>query len=120
MPKLAILSLAALLAAGLLLSIPAAAHHGWGSYDVAKGFTITAPVDMLEWTNPHAHLRLMHQGATWEATLAPLSRMQLRGLSEAMLKPGTTVSIEGYPSTRTAHEMRAERITVAGKTIELR
>ena len=37
-----------------------------------------------------------------------------------MLKPGTTVVVEGYPSTRNEHEMRAERITVAGKTVELR
>jgi hypothetical protein len=37
-----------------------------------------------------------------------------------MLKPGATVSVEGYPSTRTPREMRAERITVAGKTVELR
>jgi hypothetical protein len=37
-----------------------------------------------------------------------------------MLAVGTVVSIEGYPSTRTPNEMRAERITVAGKTFELR
>jgi len=28
--------------------------------------------------------------------------------------------VEGYPSTRNQHEMRAERITVAGKAVELR
>jgi hypothetical protein len=108
------------LLAALVASAPALAHHGWGSYDAAKVFTITAPVEHLDWSNPHAHLRLRHQGEMWEATLAPLSRMQLRGLSEEMLKPGATVSVEGYPSTRTAREMRAERITVAGKTVELR
>ncbi|KAB0264815.1 DUF6152 family protein [Microvirga brassicacearum] len=96
------------------------AHHGWGSYDVSKAFRISAPVEMLQWTNPHAHLMLKHEGATWEATLAPLSRMQARGLSEEMLKPGTAVVVEGYPSTRNQHEMRAERIIVAGKTVELR
>lgn len=106
--------------AALAFATPAAAHHGWGSYDVAGAFTITAPIDHLDWSNPHAHLRLKHNGAEWEATLAPLSRMQLRGLSEAMLKLGTVVSVEGYPSTRTPNEMRAERITVAGKTVELR
>jgi hypothetical protein len=63
---------------------------------------------------------LKYDGAMWEATLAPLSRMQLRGLSEELLKPGTPVVVEGYPSTRNQHEMRAERITVAGKTVELR
>jgi hypothetical protein len=63
---------------------------------------------------------LKYQDATWEATLAPLSRMQARGLSEEMLKPGTPVTVLGYPSTRNEHEMRAERIIVAGKTVELR
>ena len=33
---------------------------------------------------------------------------------------GTSVVIVGYPSTQQPHEMRAERITVAGKTVELR
>ena len=37
-----------------------------------------------------------------------------------VLKPGTPVVVLGYPSTRNQHEMRAERITVAGKTVELR
>lgn len=109
------LALAAAFAAGT-----AFAHHGWGSYDASKVFTISAPVEMLNWANPHAHITLKHEGATWEATLAPLFRMQARGLSEEMLKPGTPVAVEGYPSTRTEHEMRAERITVAGKTYELR
>ncbi|MFG1359533.1 DUF6152 family protein [Xanthobacter pseudotagetidis] len=111
-------------AAGTLFAafaaVPALAHHGWGSYDTAKAFTITAPVEHLEWVNPHAHLMLKHDGATWEATLAPLSRMQARGLTQEMLKPGTIVAVHGYPSTRTANEMRAERITVEGKTVELR
>lgn len=106
--------------AATLLSGAAMAHHGWGSYDVSKVFVIRAPVEMLQWTNPHAHVMLKNDGAMWEATLAPLFRMQARGLSEEMLKPGTAIEIEGYPSTRNEHEMRAERIIVAGKTYELR
>jgi hypothetical protein len=112
------LALAALPA--VALAGGALAHHGWGSYDAGKAFKITAPVEMLSWSNPHAHVMLKHEGETWEATLAPLFRMEARGLSEAMLKPGTTVTVEGYPSTRTRTEMRAERITVDGKTVELR
>lgn len=98
----------------------ASAHHGWGSYDANKPFTISAPVEQLVWADPHTHVMLKHDGATWEATLAPLFRMQARGLSEAMLKPGTRVEVYGYPSTQKEHEMRAERITVGGKTVELR
>jgi hypothetical protein len=112
---------AILFASAAALSAGAAsAHHGWGSYDASKAFTISAPVERLDWADPHAHIMLKYQGATWEAVLAPLGRMQARGLSEEMLKPGTPVAIFGYPSTRNQYEMRAERITVAGKTVELR
>jgi hypothetical protein len=37
-----------------------------------------------------------------------------------MLKPGATVTLEGYPNRDKPEEMRAERITVGGKTVELR
>ena len=106
--------------AAILSAGAASAHHGWGSYDASKVLTISAPVETLSWADPHARIMLEYEGATWEATLAPLSRMQTRGLSEEMLKPGTPVVVLGYPSTRNPHEMRAERITVAGKTVELR
>ena len=112
--------LAGLSAAAFLLAPAAEAHHGWGSYDAANPLSITAPVEHLDWSNPHAHLRLSHRGEVWEATLAPLSRMQLRGLTPEMLTPGATVTVEGYPSTRTPRELRAERIIAAGKTVELR
>jgi hypothetical protein len=46
--------------------------------------------------------------------------MSNRGVKEEMLKVGTTIAAEGYPSTRNEHEMRAERITVAGQTYEMR
>jgi len=98
----------------------ASAHHGWGSYDATKVFTINAPVETLTWADPHTHITLKYQGNVWEATLAPLSRMQARGLTQEMLKPGTMVSVLGYPSTQKEREMRAERISVAGKTVELR
>jgi hypothetical protein len=98
----------------------ASAHHGWGSYDTAKKFTIESAVEMVAWQNPHAHVMLKYENATWEVTLAPISRMERRGLSEAMLKTGTVIKVEGYPSTKREHDMRAERITVDGKVYEMR
>jgi hypothetical protein len=103
-----------------LATATASAHHGWGSYDSSKKFTIEAPIEMASWQNPHSHVMLKYQNATWEVTLAPTSRMTRRGLSEEMLKAGTVISAEGYPSTRREHEMRAERITVDGKVYEMR
>ena len=104
----------------LLATVAASAHHGWGSYDSAKKFTIESAIEMVAWQNPHAHVMLKFENATWEVTLAPISRMQRRGLSEEMLKTGTVIKAEGYPSTRREHEMRAERITVDGKVYEMR
>jgi len=106
---------AASLAAGGAL-----AHHGWGSYDVDRKFTIRAPVATLAWGNPHVTVRVPHAGATWDAVLAPPFRMENRGLTLEMIAQGAEVAIEGYPSSREATEMRAERITVSGRTFELR
>lgn len=110
------LAVAAILAAGGA----ALAHHGWGSYDAGKKLTIASAVEKLDWTNPHVHINFRHEGATWEAVLAPPSRMETRGLSPELIKVGTQVSVEGYPSTKMEHELRAERVVVAGKTYELR
>ena len=109
----------ALVALGLATG-GAFAHHGWGSYDAAKRFTITSAIEHVAWQNPHVHIHVTYEGATWEAVLAPPFRMDARGLSPDLIKAGTRVEVEGYPSTQQPREMRAERITVAGKTFELR
>jgi hypothetical protein len=46
--------------------------------------------------------------------------MLSRGAEAAMVAVGKTVSAYGYPSTVEKDEMRAERITVDGKTVEMR
>jgi hypothetical protein len=112
--------IAAFFAAIALLTAGAAAHHGWGSYDVEKKFTLESTVKHIEWSNPHVHLMADHDGASWTLILAPVSRMERRGMSASMLAVGASFAAEGYPSTKVEHEMRAERITVGGKTFELR
>ena len=56
----------------------------------------------------------------WTVTLAPTSRMVNRGALAQMVTAGKTIQAYGYPSTAEKDEMRAERITVDGKTIEMR
>ncbi|MFC4171071.1 DUF6152 family protein [Microvirga sp. GCM10011540] len=113
--------LAALCLLGALpLGGVALAHHGWGSYDAARKLTLSSTVQSVEWQNPHVQIVVDDRGKSWDAVLAPPFRMSARGLSEDMLKPGTSITVEGYPSTRVENEMRAERITAGGKTFELR
>lgn len=99
---------------------PALAHHGWGSYDSSTVMTIEAPIIEASYQYPHCGIVLEHEGARWEIVLAPPSRMARRGIPDDELQPGLLVKVEGYPSTVHPHEMRAERITLNGRTVELR
>jgi len=96
------------------------AHHGWGSYDATRKLSITGSIQKVDWQNPHVTVMVAHQNKNWEAILAPPFRMSARGLDPEMIKRGLPVTLEGYPSTQHDAEMRAERITVSGKTYELR
>ena len=106
----------------LLACLPglALAHHGWSEYDQSNTLTLTGKVEEMGYEHPHGYVKLAASGKTWYAVLAPPSRMDNRGLSKDMLKPGTQVTVVGYPNRGKPEEMRAERITVAGKTVELR
>ena len=99
---------------------PAAAHHGWGSYDAASPVTVAGPILTSKYENPHATLTVRGSDKVWTVTLAPTSRMTSRGALMQMVAVGKTISAYGYPSTVEKDEMRAERITVDGKTYEMR
>lgn len=103
-----------------LVVVPAFAHHGWSEYDSSRPLKLTGKIVEFGYEHPHGHLRLEAPGKTWLCVLAPPSRMERRGLAREMLKPGATATLEGYPIRDKPEEMRAERITVGGKTIELR
>jgi hypothetical protein len=103
-----------------LLTGAAFAHHGWGSYDAAKPVTVTGPIMISKFENPHATITVKASDKVWAVTLAPTSRMTNRGATEKVIAVGNTVSAYGYPSTVEQDEMRAERITVDGKTYEMR
>ena len=97
----------------------ALAHHGWSGYEeeIQK---LSGVIEQASYASPHGSIQLQTADKTWEVVLAPPSRMNNRGLTEEMLKVGTTATVEGYKSTSDEKEMRAERISVAGKTVELR
>lgn len=103
-----------------LLSGAAAAHHGWGSYDSRNPVTVTGKVLTSKYENPHVTLTVQAPGKVWTVTLAPTSRMVNRGALAELVAVGRDISAYGYPSTVEKDEMRAERITVGGKTIEMR
>jgi Family of unknown function (DUF6152) len=107
-------------AAFALLTSAALAHHGWGSYDANKPITVAGPIMTSKFENPHATITVQANDKVWTVTLAPTSRMNSRGATAQVVATGQNVSAYGYPSTVEKDEMRAERITVNGKTYEMR
>jgi len=113
-------SLKLALLAAFMVALPAAAHHGWSSYDSDNAITLSGTITEASYTYPHGTIMLETQGKTWLAVLAPPSRMSARGLPSSDLAVGAQATVQGYPSRQDPKEMRAERITINGKTIELR
>ena len=103
-----------------MVATAATAHHGWSGYDSDQALELSGTIEESSYENPHGMATLKTAEGTWRVVLAPVSRMQSRGLTREMLKPGTAASVEGYPHNAHEGELRAERITVAGKTVELR
>lgn len=113
---------ARLIFAAALTCLPAAAlaHHGWSSYDADKTVTITAPLTAVSWSNPHGSAKVVWEKRTWDVVLAPVARMEARGLTPDMLGPGKPVTLVGYVRKDGTPEMRIERVIAGGKTVELR
>jgi hypothetical protein len=104
----------------LLPAGPLLAHHGWSQYDPDETVTVNGLVTEVEFVNPHVMIKVESEGKTWLVVLPPIYGMQTRGLPGGALKPGMTVLLVGHPHRTDPSEMRAERITLDGKTVELR
>lgn len=109
--------------AAMLAAVPIAAvqaHHGWSAYDAEKVLTVKAPLSAVTWGNPHGTAKVEWQNRTWDVVLAPVARMEARGLTRDMLAPKKPVTLIGYPRRDGTPEMRIERVVTDGKTVELR
>ena len=111
-----------LILAGVLALVPvaASAHHGWSSYDSSRPLSLDGTIREAGYEHPHGYVKLETPDKTWLVVLAPPSRMENRGLPRETLKPGTKATVVGYQKRDDPVELRAERITIAGKTTELR
>lgn len=104
----------------MLFATQSFAHHGWSEYDASRPLQLVGTVEESGYVHPHGFVRLKTDDRIWTIVLAPPTRMQNRGLSKEMLATGNRASVYGYPKRDDAQELRAERITIGGKTTELR
>lgn len=104
----------------LMVASVAFAHHGWSEYNADNPLTLTGTISQSGYANPHGFVHLKTADKTWTVVLAPPSRMENRGLTQQMLANDTQATVVGYQNRTRSEELRAERITINGKTVELR
>jgi Family of unknown function (DUF6152) len=95
-------------------------HHGWANYDQNKTLDYKGIIEESVYENPHATAKVKAKNKVWIVILAPVSRMEARGVTAEMLKKGTTIQVVGYPHKEIKDEMRAERIFIGETKYELR
>jgi len=106
-------------AVACLAPVVAEAHHSFAVYfDAGTSVTITGKVTSFRFTNPHGTIVLevsdaQGQVREWRAeTNAPVV-LQRRGWTRDSVKPGETITIEGWPSRDGKPYIRLRRATHA-------
>jgi hypothetical protein len=93
----------ALMPLGLLLALPAGAHHSGAAFDRTKTVEVVGTVAEVEWTSPHARLRVDAKDAsgakvTWDFELPSAVTLTRRGWTKASLMPGDEITVTGAPA----------------------
>jgi Family of unknown function (DUF6152) len=102
-------------AAFVLTSALASAHHSTAHYDEKKEIELEGSVTRFEWANPHAYVYLRAAGpegneAVWEIEAAPIALLRRLGWSKDSLSAGEHVVISAHPPK---DETRAEALFVS-------
>ena len=107
------------LAAAGLAPVAARAHHGWG-WAEDQEFTLAGVIRGVRLGNPHGELDVEAADGLWTAEIGQPYRNERAGLTEALLAPGTEVTLEGHRSRNPDEKlMKAERVIIAGKLYDL-
>ena len=96
-----VVSLTAVLVAAI--SVPAVAHHSFAMFDAQKTLTLQGTVKELEWTNPHAWLRIMvddqkvGRPVLWAFEMSSPGRLVTMGMRADSVRAGDKVSVTFHP-----------------------
>lgn len=110
---------AMLSACALLLSSPAAAHHGW-AWATDEEVEITGVITATRLGNPHGELTLDVDGTEWRVEVGQPWRNARVGLTDAMLAPGQRITVHGHRSAQAGEALlKAERVVIDGQDYNL-
>ena len=107
------------LCAGLLtLAAGAYAHHGSANYDTGKSITVKGVATGFDFVNPHVQIfweTKDESGAVqkWQGELTSPNRLTRVGWTKSSIKPGDTISINGYPTKSGSNEIWIQKVILA-------
>lgn len=119
------LALAALLAAGLLLTAGVAqAHHSFAPFDMSRSVSLTGILTKVDWRNPHIELWIDvtdEQGRVeaWRMEGGPPERFKRRGLARDSVTSaiGQTVTVEAGVAKDGSRHGHMQRIRLPDGTM---
>jgi hypothetical protein len=112
-------------AALLLMSVPALAHHGTGTYESTKSVTLSGVVTEFAFVNPHAALYFDVKDASgkvvnWAIEMNSPGVLRAAGWTKTTFKAGDQITITVRPAkagTPVGLINRAQPIIVNGKQV---
>jgi hypothetical protein len=129
---LGVVAVSAVLLVGLLMAqVTVWAHHSFAAeFDAKKSATLTGTVASIKWTNPHAHIFVDVKDqagnvTSWDFEMGSPNALMRRGWSRSSLKPGDTITVNGYLAKDGSRLANARTVTLsdgrnvfAGSSIE--
>ena len=104
----------------LTLAVPAAAHHGGGTFDGSKEMKLTGTFTGLDLINPHSWIYFEVTGPDGKVTkyrceMRSATVLRRSGWSPEMFKKGERLTFEGSPDRNDPHLVLPEHHRVRGR-----
>ncbi len=103
----------------LLATMRISAHHAFAAeYDEKKLVTVSGTVTALEWTNPHAWLRIEGKDdsgnvARWSFEMGSPNGLVSRGWTRGDVKMGDHITVDGFHAKNNRNVANARTVTLS-------
>ena len=106
-------------AVAALVSLPAAAHHGW-SWAEDVNSELSGVIVAAKLGNPHGELTLDVKGEKWLVEVGQPWRNEQAGLKDEMLVKGVALTVSGHRHIDPKKKVfKAERVFIQGRKFDL-